>query len=505
MLWSLFKIVLFMALVLAAAMGLSSLSDVEGGLRIAFDGIELNLQPVQTVVLATALVFVLWLFFKLVGLLFALVRFINGDETALSRYFDRNRERRGFEALAEGMTALASGEGRLAMAKATKAEKYLRRPELTNLINAQAAEMIGDRKKAEEVYKRLLQDNRTRFVGVRGLMRQRLEDGDTETAMKLAEKAFALKPKHTETGDILLRLQAENRNWKGARATLGEKLRQGELPRDLHKRRDAVLALSEAQEVFREGNTIDAREAAILANRHSPDLVPAAVMAADALIEDGKAKQAARVLRKAWEVHPHPDLASAFARVAPEETPKDRITRFGTLVKPNPEDPESRMLMAELHVSNSDFIGARAALGDLAERDPTARSLALLAAIERGEGNEDSLVRGILARAVTAPRGPQWVCDNCQNVHAAWAPVCGTCGAFDTFSWRRPVETELALPASDQMMPLIIGKMSAPDTAQKSLDQEAEKDPRAPSPDGNEELPEPKAQFIIPDDPGTKI
>ena len=52
------------------------------------------------------------------------------------------------------MMALASGEGRLAIAKANKAQKYLHKPELTALITAQAAEMVGDTKKAEEDYKR---------------------------------------------------------------------------------------------------------------------------------------------------------------------------------------------------------------------------------------------------------------------------------------------------------------------------------------------------------------
>ncbi len=66
----------------------------------------------------------------------------------------------------------------------------------------------------------MLTDERTRFVGVRGIMKQKLAEGDTDTAMKLAEKAFAMKPKHEETQDILLRLQAEHEDWTGARKTL---------------------------------------------------------------------------------------------------------------------------------------------------------------------------------------------------------------------------------------------------------------------------------------------
>jgi len=75
-------------------------------------------------------------------------------------------------------------------------------------------------------------------------------------------------------------LQAED--WSGARNTLSAKLKSGSLPRDVFRRRDAVLALSEAREIVEEGTPIEARERAIEANRQSPDLVPAAAMAARA-------------------------------------------------------------------------------------------------------------------------------------------------------------------------------------------------------------------------------
>ena len=466
MLWSLIKIVLFIGIIAALTLGAGYLTESSGGIRIAIANTEFNLGPLQAVITAVTLVVAIWLFLKLLSLGIAVLRFLNGDETAISRYFDRNRERRGFEALSDGMMALASGEGRLAMSKAARAEKYLGRPELTNLITAQAAEMTGDRKKAEEVYKRLLSDDRTRFVGVRGIMKQKLEDGDTEMAMKLAERAFALKPKHEETGDILLRLQAEQEDWRGARKTLGEKLRQGVLPRDVHKRRDAVLALSEAREVFRDGSSVEAREAAIEANRLSPDLIPAAVMAAQGYITDGKPKYATRVLSKAWGARPHPDLAAAFASIEPDEDPAARIKRFRALTKLNPDHPETRMLLAELNIAAEDFATARAAISDLAQKDPTARSLTLMAAIERGEGSEDTVVRGWLTRALTASRGPQWVCDNCRTVHSNWGPVCHNCSGFDTLSWRVPTEGEVAMPASTEMLPLIVGRPEPAEVAE---------------------------------------
>ncbi|MCB2137681.1 MAG: tetratricopeptide repeat protein, partial [Rhodobacteraceae bacterium] len=391
----------------------------------------------------------------------AFLRFLNGDETALSRYFDRNRERKGYQALADALMALASGEGRAAIAQATKAEKYLQRPELTNLLTAQAAELAGDRKRATEVYKRLLADDRTRFVGVRGLMKQKLAEGDTETALKLAEKAFALKPKHEEVQDALMQLQASTGDWKGARTVLGAKLKQGLLPRDVHRRRDAVLALQEAKEVFAENATIEAREAAIEANRLSPDLIPAAVLAAESYTIDKKPKMAVRILKKAWSAQPHPDLAAAFAAIAPEETPAARLKRFEPLLAINPDHEETKLLRAELNIAAEDFPAARRALGNLPEQHPTARSLTIMAAISRGEGEDDELVRGWLTRALAANRGPKWVCDKCHNVFSDWRPTCDSCGSLDTLSWREPPGAAAQAEAAAEMMPLFVGTTAA--------------------------------------------
>ena len=459
MLWSLIKIVLFVCVVAALAWGAGYLLESQGGLRVEAMGTEVSFGPLQSVIAIVVLVIVVWLLLKIFSLLVATWKFLNGDETALSRYFDRNRERKGLDALSEGLMAMANGEGSTALAKAEKAGRYLQKPALTNLLTAQAAEMAGDTRKAEETYRKLVEDEKTRFVGVRGIMKQKLAAGDTDTALKLAEKAFALKPKHTETGDTLLQLQAGNEDWKGARETLSAKLKHGDLPRDVHKRRDAVLALSEAKDIVAEGKTIEAREAAIEANRLSPDLVPAAVMAAEGYMEQEKPRYAARVLTKAWGITPHPNLAAGFAAIAPDEDPAARIKRFRALTKQNPDHPETKMLMSELHIANEDFPEARRALGDLVESNPDARSVTLMAAIERGQGASDTVVKGWLARALTVPRGPQWICDNCQHIHAEWQPTCSNCKSLDTLTWKTPPVSEVAMPGGVQMLPLIVGAL----------------------------------------------
>lgn len=471
MLLSLLKILFFFAVVLAVALGAIYLSETAQTLTIQYGGTEIALSPVKAVIALLILMVLAWIIFKILGLMVAALRFVAGDETAINRHFARSRERKGYDALGEGMLAVASGEGKLAQEKAAKAGRYLDRPHITNLLTAQAAEVAGDSSRAESAYRTLLEDNRTRFVGIRGLMRQSLEHGDTATALKLAQKAYALKPRHKDMQDTLLDLQTREKAWKGARTTLKDQRRQGDLPKDVHLRRDAVLALQEASEVLAEGNSISAREAAISAAKASPDLIPAAVLAARSYIAQKDMRNAARILEKTWTVNPHPDIAATYAEIAPNETPAARIRRFDRLIGRNSDHIESRLLKTELLLSAEDFPGARRALGDLAEKHPTVRTLSMMAAIERGEGADDNVVRGWMARALTAPRGPQWVCDKCHNIMAEWSPTCDSCGGFDTLTWRQPEDKQstAGMGHGAEMLPLLLG---GPDLSAAGLPKE---------------------------------
>jgi HemY protein len=88
---------------------------------------------------------------------------------------------------------------------------------------------------------------------------------------------------------------------------------------------------------------------------------------------------------------------------------------------------------------------------------------AVQAAIDRGEGAPDQVVRGWLARALTAPRGPQWLCTHCNHVHARWHALCDNCGALDTLAWASPPDSSGPSATGTEMLPLIVGSHPVPD------------------------------------------
>ena len=219
MIWSIIKIAFFVALAAALAWGAAYVQDTPGSISIAFGGRALELTPLAFLIGILLAFLAFWLALKTAGMLVAVLRFLTGDETALSRFFDKSRERRGYSALADGMIALAAGDGARATAKASRAERLLQRPELTRILSAQAAEVAGDPAAAQEHYKVMLADKSTRYVGIVGLMKARLAAKDYEAALQLAERAFALRPRDVVMQDALFDLQIQQGHWQNHRQT----------------------------------------------------------------------------------------------------------------------------------------------------------------------------------------------------------------------------------------------------------------------------------------------
>jgi len=420
MLGSLIRLLVFLGLVVGGTWAVTELLALEGGVSITLAGQEIFLTPFAAVVALAATFFALYLGLRAIGLALAFIRFLTGDETALSRLFRRGREQRGLDALARGWTALAAGDAKLAAAKAEKAQRLLDRPDLTRLLNARAAELGGDTRRARRYYRALAQEPETAFVGVKGLLGLAMSAGESDRALKLAEHAFALKPDEPEVLETLYQLQSQAFDWKGARRTLAAQKKVGLIGRDEAARRDSTLALALAEDADQARAPEEARRLAIEAAKSDPTNVEAVVAAARHLAAADRKRDASREIVEAWRVNPDPRLAATFAEIEPDESLDRRRKRFARLFEANPAHRETRFLRAELALMASDWAGARTAMEDLGEPEYSARSCAIMAAIARGEGEPEAVVRGWLARALGASRADA---SDSELGHAAMLPL----------------------------------------------------------------------------------
>jgi len=358
---------------------------------------------------------------------------INSSRLFQERQAARRRAKSAAE-LVKGFSAVAMGDSTTAR-RALKASAVSRElAGLTRLLTAQIAELDHDPKGAEAAYRELSKDPTTEFLGLRGLYNTAMGEGDRAAALAFATRAFEMKPRAPWVAEQLFRIQTQSGAWDLARKTITSARRTGRLSNEEARRREGVLAACDALSADAGGDRDRAFTFAQRALALAPGLTLMAVFAAKEQAARGQHWAASGTLESAWRVHPHPDLARAYAALKQGETPVQRARRLMGLAEFNPGHVESRLLVASEALALGEVRRARRALRPALDGG-SARVLMLMSEVTLKGGEGEAEAHAFRARAVTAPRDAQWTCRECGRERAEWAPICDSCGGFDTAVW----------------------------------------------------------------------
>jgi HemY protein len=426
------RLLLFLALLCLAALGLAWFADQPGlvTLNLPRYHVETSLVVATLAVLALAVV---------IALLWGITRFVFRIPSLVSLAKRARRREKGFAALSRGMVAVGSGDARAASRHAAEAHRLIGAEPLTRLLRAQAAQLAGDRASAELAFRDMLDGSHTHALGLRGLHLEARRRGDHEAALDYAAQAH----KHAAlpwAGQAVLDDRAARSDWAGALAAVEANAAAKLIDKAAANRLRAVLKTAIALERA-EREPQAALALAQEATRLAPGLVPAAALNGRLTAAAGDYRRSARILETAYEKTPHPDLAAAYLRMRPGDSAADRLVRARSLARLVPNDPESRLTIGRAALEARDFTGARAAIAPLLDADapsgrPSVRVCLLMADLEETEGAPGA-VREWLARAARAPRDRAWIADG--FVSDRWAPISPT-GKLDAFVWRTPEE-----------------------------------------------------------------
>ena len=211
-------------LVIAALIaGAVFVADRPGAVSLTWEGWRVN-TSIAVMIFGVALIA------TIAAALFHLVRKIVAGPGAYARARRERRRRRGYRALTQGMVAVAAGDAAEAKRFARQADLLLAEPPLTLLLSAQAAQLNGDQKAAQNYFAAMLERPETEFLGLRGLIIQALKQNDEAEALRLARRAKALRPKTPWVLASLFDLQARTGKWDEAGTTLTLAARRKALP-----------------------------------------------------------------------------------------------------------------------------------------------------------------------------------------------------------------------------------------------------------------------------------
>jgi len=430
------KLIWRFALLTAIAAGFAWLADRPGVIMLRWLGREIEM-PLYIAVAALLLsLLVLWL----VGTL--LLRLFRAPE-AMGEYFRFRRTRKGYNSLSKGIIAAGAGDAALAAKHADVARRTLTDEPLVKLLEAQSAQLRGDRAAVKSAFEAMLASPDTAALGLRGLYAEARQAQDWVKARDYAERAIKISPTLAWASSGLLSLQSAAHDWAAAEATLETQRRSGAITAEAAGKLRAALLCARAIDA-EDGDRDLAFDLALKAQKLDPALVPAACVAAREHIRREATRRAIKVLRRSWEAMPHPDLAELAAHARTGDLPEARLERVRSLLSGSPGGLEGAFSHARAAVEARQWQEARNALMPHLKDRPQARLCVLMAEIEEGENGDKGRAREWLSRALRAPRDPAWTIDGV--IVPRWTPVSPVSGELAPCEWKAPLDMLPAPP-----------------------------------------------------------
>ncbi|PZA10879.1 heme biosynthesis protein HemY [Rhodopseudomonas palustris] len=428
------RIVLFLVIIALAAAGAAWVADQPGEVVLSWNDWRASMTlPVFALVVGAAIVGTMLTWAIILGVLRA--------PGWMKRGRSSRRSARARDAITQGLLAVGHGDSSAARAHANTARRHAPHDPLALLLQAQSAQLEGDREGARRAFLAMAARKDTKSLGMRGLYIEAQRADDPYAALAIAEEALRLQPNCAWASQAVLGFRCARADWTGALEILERNLSAGLIDKKAFRRQRAVLLTARATDLAESDESL-ARDSALEANKLAPTLVPAAVLAAKYLADAHQVRRAMKVIETAWQAQPHPDLASTYANLKPGDTATARLGRVENLIGKGPQQLESAVALARAAIDAGSFGRAREALLPYLDM-PTQRVAMLMAEIEHGDRGDTAKARAWTLRAVRALHDPVWTADG--YVSEQWRPVSPVTGRLDAFQWQVPVS---ALPST---------------------------------------------------------
>jgi HemY protein len=422
------RVIVYLAVIFGLSWLVVLLADRPGDVVIVWQGYRIE-TSVMVAVAGVALIALI------VVLLWSLIRTIMRSPDLIAMALSHRRGVRGYLAISRGLVAIGAGDAAAAKRASGEVERIAPGEPLALLLNAQVAQLSGDRDAAEYAFRAMAERDDTRLLGLRGLFVEAQRRKDMAAARAYAEQAANAAPSLGWAGQAVLEFRCAAGDWAAALAALDRNSRYKLIARDEYRRQRAVLLTARALAAA-ETDRDRARSLALDALKLAPTLVPAAELAGRLLGEAGELRRASRIVEKAWLANPHPDLADTYAHLRPGDSARERLVRVQTLAGKAPGQIESALAVARTALDAQEFAVAREAIKPLL-KEPTRRVAMMMAEIEQRESGDEGRAREWMARALRAPRDPEWTADG--FVSDRWMPVSPVSGRLDAFQWKVPL------------------------------------------------------------------
>lgn len=361
---------------------------------------------------------------------------------ALARYQEKDRRKKGYRALTRGLVAVAAGDAKKATHFSRQTRALLPNENgLPVLLEAQAARLRGEGGLAQNRFQELMKDKDAAFLGIRGLMKTAVDEGNLPLALDYARQALQVYPRQGWILKMVYLLEIKNCHWTEALATGKRAIAAGALSHK-HVVRDRVaIHLMRSDYEFAKGDPKLGFKELQQAYKLNNYFVPTVTRLASYYLRHNKKRKAISLVEAAWGENPHPDLALLWDEMAPEikdgNTGK-RLKWYERLVSIKPDSAESQMAAARGAMDMELWGEAKAYLMIAEKIYPSAKLFRLRAIVEQNSTHNEEAIHELMEKASEALPDKTWICQETGLTYDQWSAIAMPHESFNTITWDYP-------------------------------------------------------------------
>lgn len=361
---------------------------------------------------------------------------------AIAKYQEEDRRKKGFRALTRGLVAVAAGDGK----KATQFSKQTKsllpyQNGLPVLLEAQAARLRGEEGLAQNRFEHLMKDKDAAFLGIRGLLKSALDEGNVIRALDFAYQAEKIYPKQGWVLQTVYDLEIKNGLWSDALETGEKALKYNALSADKIIQDRVAIHLMRSDYEAEKGSPKVAIKELEKAYKLNPYFIPTVTRLAEHYINSKKNRKAKAIVEKVWKKNTHPDLVKIWDSLAPENNGKNAakiLKWYEDLVALKPDSAEGQMAAACAAMDLGYWGEAKAYLMVAEKIYPSARLFRLRAIVEQNSTHNDEAIHDLMEKASEALPDKVWICSKTGLIYKEWSAIAMPHESFNSIIWDYP-------------------------------------------------------------------
>ena len=364
----------------------------------------------------------------------------------IQKTFRENKSNRANKTIIKALSAKNMGEMELAEKLSLKA-KFLNNDPLKLLLDSEISNYNGN----EEIYikklNKMLDHPETMLLGIKNLSNFYFQKGDSESAIKVINKAP--QSKNTPNWFFLtsLKLNILEKNWDDILKAIKNIEKYTKISKLDIKHIKSRIYLFKALEYNNEDNNKDFKyiDESL---KNDPSFAPAIIFKAK-LLYSVNDNLAFNFIKKAWKKFSHPDIADFVTQIYANKPKNELLKTIKALTKLNNKTFINNITLAKAAISIGLWSVARQSLKIIPEKDWTKDIYMMMADLEKKEHGNITKSDYWINKAKSANLDFVWGCTSCTYISKSWSLICPKCNSVDTIKWQQFNTSKNLIPKTD--------------------------------------------------------